>query len=220
MIALSELNQIPAFSSLNTSTLKALSQRSFLQSKPAGASLIVEGLPADFCYFIQSGTVRVLRMNLDGRIQVLNRFGPGSPLNVISMLSEQKTNRSSIESLTAVKLITLDRACFNFLLESHSDFSKLLLQIFADRMNKMVDLASDLSLLTVRTRLARFLMELAETPQLAGGWTQDEIAAHIGTVRDVVGRLLREFEAEGLIQRDRQQIILLDRLRLSNESAR
>lgn len=213
-----ELQEIPGFLSLRPDTLMILTERAFLQSKRPGDTIVVEGLPTEFCYFIQSGTVRVLRMNLEGRIQVLNRFGPGSPLNIISMLSDQKTNRSSIESLTAVKLITLDRACFDLLMEQHPDFSKFLLRIFAERMTKMVNLASDLSLRTVRTRLARFLMELADTPQAAGGWTQDEIAAYIGTVRDVVGRLLREFQADGLIQRDRQQILLLDRQRLASEA--
>lgn len=157
-------------------------------------------------------------MNIEGRIQVLNRFGPGSPLNIISMLSDQKTNLSSIESISPVKLITFDRSCFELLIKQHPDFSKMLLGIFAERMNKMVDLASDLSLRTVRTRLARFLMELADKPPASGGWTQDEIAAHIGTVRDVVGRLLRVFEAEGLINRNRQQILLLDRSRLALEA--
>ena len=75
----------------------------------------------------------------------------------------------------------------------------------------MTDLAASLSLYSVRARLAQFLMELAALPETAGGWTQDEIAAHIGTVRDVVGRLLRDFESQGLIRRERQRITLLDR---------
>jgi len=83
---------------------------------------------------------------------------------------------------------------------------------------KITDLAANLSLYTVRARLAQFLIELADQPQSAGGWTQDEIAAHIGTVRDVVGRLLREFETQGLIDRDRQKIILLNRQGLKDEA--
>jgi CRP/FNR family transcriptional regulator len=85
-------------------------------------------------------------------------------------------------------------------------------------MAKTTSLAANLSLYTVRSRLAQFLIDLAERPQSAGGWTRDEIAAHIGTVRDVVGRLLREFESQGLIKRDRQNIILLDRKALMSEA--
>lgn len=82
----------------------------------------------------------------------------------------------------------------------------------------MTELAANLSLYTVRARLARFLIELADSPQSSEGWTQDEIAAQIGTVRDVVGRLLREFEAENIITRDRQKIRLLNREALIKEA--
>jgi len=71
-----------------------------------------------------------------------------------------------------------------------------------------------LSLYAVRARLARFLIELADLTPSTAGWTQDEIAAHIGTVRDVVGRLLRDFEGAGLIQRQQGKIILLNREKL------
>jgi len=157
-------------------------------------------------------------MSHEGRQQVLARFGPGAPLNIISLLNSDQVNQASIEALTPVKVIVLDAADFDKLLSEHSDFSVLLLKIFAERMAKITDLAASLSLYTVRARLARFLMELADTPMSGGGWTQDEIAAHIGTVRDVVGRLLRDFEAEGLIARDRHQINLLDREKLILEA--
>ena len=42
-------------------------------------------------------------------------------------------------------------------------------------------------------------------------WTQDDMARQIGTVRDVIGRTLRDFEGKGLIQRDRGNISLIDR---------
>ncbi len=92
----------------------------------------------------------------------------------------------------------------------------MLLRTFAQRMALMTDLAAGLSLHTVQVRLAQFLITLADDPNLAGGWTQDEIAAHIGTVRDVVGRLLREFESQGLIRREGQHITLLSREGLAN----
>jgi CRP/FNR family transcriptional regulator len=157
-------------------------------------------------------------MNKEGRMQVLARLGPGAPVNIISLLKEDNLNHASVDSLTPVKLVVLGANDFNYLIENHPDFSKVLLKIFAERMAKITDLASDLSLYTVRARLAQFLIELADQPQAAGGWTQDEIAAHIGTVRDVVGRLLRDFESKGLISRERQQIFLLDRQGLRKEA--
>jgi len=74
-------------------------------------------------------------------------------------------------------------------------------------------------LYTVRTRLARFLLAHAEsTPLSQRRWTQEEIAAQIGTVREMVGRTLRAFAMAGLIRRQRGRIILVDREGLECEA--
>ncbi len=211
MIKPDEIQHLPPFSKLSPTTLQAIARRAFIRAYSQGKNLVIEGSPAEFGYFLISGQVRVLRMSEDGRTQVLGRFGRGAPLNIISLLMDTRLNRASIEALTELKTLIIAVEDFNDLLKNYLDFSNLMLRIFAQRMAGMTDLAASLSLYSVRARLAQFLMELADLPNTAGGWTQDEIAAHIGTVRDVVGRILRDFSAQGLIERDRQQITLLDR---------
>jgi CRP/FNR family cyclic AMP-dependent transcriptional regulator len=76
----------------------------------------------------------------------------------------------------------------------------------------------DLALHTVRTRLARFLLARADGKQPPKRWTQEEVAAQIGTVRDVVGRALRTFVADGLIRRERGRIVVVDRESLELEA--
>jgi len=209
------INQIAIFSSLDSETRLAIAQRAFTRRLPAGFTLLTEGMPAESCYFIVTGEVRALRMNTDGRVQVLARFSAGDPINIISLLTEEKTNRATIEVLSPTSVLILQTADFDFLISNYTDFSNLILRQLAARLSKITDLAADLSLYAVRARLARFLIELADFTPSPSGWTQDEIAAHIGTVRDVVGRLLRDFESAGLILRQRGQIILLDRDHLS-----
>jgi CRP/FNR family transcriptional regulator, cyclic AMP receptor protein len=211
MIKPDDITQLPPFSMLSLATRQAIAQRAFIRDYPQGKTLVIEGSPAEYSYFIISGQVRVLRMSEDGRAQVLDRFGPGAPLNIISLQMDTRMNQASVEALTRLKTLVISAEDFDFLLNHYLDFSNLILQIFAQRMVGMTDLAASLSLYSVRARLAKFLIELAELPNTAGGWTQDEIAAHIGTVRDVVGRILRDFTAQGLIERDRQQITLLNR---------
>lgn len=218
MINLVEIQNIPLFNSLEPTTCQAIAHRAFKSNHRTGYNLVIEGMPAEFCYFLLLGEVRVFRMNLAGRVQVLARFRPIAPLNVISLLVRERVNQASVETLTPVSLLVLSTSDFDILVDRFPDFSKMLLQIFAERMRVLTDLASDLSLLPVRSRLARFLIELADQQQTAGGWTQDEIAAHIGTVRDVVGRLLRDFESQGMIARVRQKIIILDREKLYQEA--
>ena len=208
----SELRKITLIETLQPDTRQEILRRAYPVTYPPGHTILVEGMPAESCYFLLSGSVRVLRMNQEGRVQVLARLGTGAPINFISVLSGERNNRSTVETLTAVRLLTLSANDFDYLLGEHPDFARLLLHIFAERISHMTDLAANLSLFSVRSRLAKFLIDLADQKSHPGtGWTQDEIAAQIGTVRDVVGRLLREFEAEGLIRRDRQKVILLNR---------
>ena len=72
----------------------------------------------------------------------------------------------------------------------------------------------------VRGRLAKLLLEQAETVErgeLPTPLTQEEIAHHLGTVREVIGRTLRSLAADGLISIQRQQIVIVDRKRLEEE---
>lgn len=209
-----QINQIKGFSSLQPETKRAISRRSFTRKLSPGNTLVLEGLPAEYCYFVLVGEVRVLRMNPEGRVQVLARFRAGDPINLISLLSQDRVNQATIETLSPVTVLVLSAADFDVLINHYPDFAKLLLEHFAKRLSKITDLAADLSLYAVRARLAKFLIELADLEPSPSGWTQDEIAAHIGTVRDVVGRLMRDFEAANLIQRRRGQIILLDRKKM------
>lgn len=218
MIKVELLENLKFFSRLGSETLATIALRTYQRRISSGSNLVIEGMVAEACYFILSGQLRVSRMNKEGRMQVLARLGPGSPVNIISLLKEERFNHASVESLTPATLLIIPANDFDYLLKNHPDFSSALLKVFAERMAKITNLAADLSLYTVRARLAQFLIELADQPQTAGGWTQDEIAAHIGTVRDVVGRLLRDFEAQGLISRDRQQVILLDKGGLMKEA--
>lgn len=210
--------QLSLLKELSKTTLDAIQKRSIPRTFKAGQCLVHEGFPAEVCFFLVRGVVRVFRTSLKGRVQVLTRLEDGQPVNIISLLKKTRTNHATIEALTDVSALALSSPDFFHLLKTCRDFSRVLLEAFAERLARMTDLASELSLLSVRTRLARFLIALAEKPQTAGGWTQDEIAAQIGTVRDVVGRILRDMETEGLIQRKGDQILLLNRQNLLREA--
>jgi CRP/FNR family transcriptional regulator len=131
----------------------------------------------------------------------------------------ERVNRASVEALTPASVFKLTARDFDDLLTNCPEFSIVLLSHFTQRISHMTDLVADLSLLSVRSRLARFLINLADEPDTAYDWTQDEIAAQIGTVRDVVGRTLRDFETLGLITRGHRHITLLDRSGLMREAA-
>mgnify|MGYP000179699304 CR=1 FL=1 len=92
------------------------------------------------------------------------------------------------------------------------------LERLAAEVRRLSDMVESLALHTVRTRLARFLLSTAQNPNSPKRWTQQEIAAHIGTVREMVGRSLRAFADEGWIHRQRGRIVITNRQRLEREA--
>lgn len=93
------------------------------------------------------------------------------------------------------------------------------LQIIGNMADKIIDLvalASDLSLKTVEARFAKLLLDSADGDMIERRrWTnQTELAAHLGTVPDVLSRVIRELTKAGLIEMDKQQIRILNHAEL------
>jgi len=222
------LRRVTLFASLSDDALARVARVAFRRTCAPGETVIFEGDPCQAAYFIAEGQVRVYRLSPGGREQVLARLGPGQAFNTVPPFQPQGINHATVQALTAVTLYVVTCGDFCRLVEECGELALAIVQDFANRLDHLANLVEDLSLRTVRGRLARFLLEHAPTElgeaadavQVAQNWTQDEIAAHLGTVRDMVGRTLRAFADAGLVRVERQRIVLLDRDGLEAEAQR
>ena len=208
---LSHLLLLPPFSGLDHDELKKIASRSQLKDIPAGDFIIHEGDEAVAAYFLLSGQVEVLRMSLAGREQVLALLTPGQGFNIAPFFLDKPHNAASVRVVIKAQVLVIPSANFLLLLAELPGFNQLVMRVYAQRLKLLTNRMEELGLYSVRTRLVRFVLEQADRHGPTQRWTQDEIARHIGTVRDVVGRCLRSLESEGLIQLQRQHIRLLDR---------
>lgn len=215
---LQALRAVPLFAGLSEGTLRRLAGAAIRRTYNAGETVIVEGEPCQAAFFVAEGQVRVVRFSHAGREQVLAEMGPGGGINTVPPFLPGGVNHATVRAITPATLYAFPAAALVRLVGDCPDLALALLHDFAMRLDRLTDLASDLSLYSVRSRLARFLLEQAEAGVVARCWTQDEIAARLGTVRDVVGRTLRAFADEGLLRMERQRILLLDRERLEMEA--
>ncbi len=213
-VTVEALRRIQLLAGLSEETLQRMAQATVRRAFSPGETIIVEGEPCRAAYFVAEGQVRVYRLAPDGREQVLARMGAGQAFNTVPPFQQSGVNHASAQAITATVAYALPADELRRLVTMCPDLALVILRDFADRLSGLVDLAADLSLRTVRGRLARFLLEHAEAGAVTRRWTQEEIAAHLGSVRDVVGRTLRAFADEGLVRMDRQRIVLLDRQRL------
>ena len=176
----------------------------------AGDIVSFEGDPARAAFLIESGQLRIYRSSLSGREQVLAILGAGDAFNVAPAFQSKALNLSTAQAIADSTILVVQYPDLLGAARDSSDLSLALLRHFADRLDHLAGLVEDLSLRSVRGRLAQFLLRNATQGSVARRWTQDEMADQLGTVRDVVGRSLRALESEGLIRIDRHQIILLD----------
>jgi CRP/FNR family transcriptional regulator len=149
---------------------------------------------------------------------VLLQLGAGQAFNLVPLSCARGINHASVQAITAVTLKVISRDDLRQLVRESPELALALLHDLAQRLDHLTDLVESLSLRTVGGRLARFLLDHAEGKEVARRWTRDQMAARLGTVRDMVGRTLRAFADAGLVRMERDHIVLLDREGLESEA--
>jgi CRP-like cAMP-binding protein len=202
---------------LPESALAALASIAIPLARPAGSVIQVEGDPAEAMYVVARGRVKISRIGSNGREQVLNVIPAGGHFNTVPIFDDGPCPANA-QALGDVALLVLPRDPMRRVVEQHPPLALALLKEFTGRTRHLVDLVDELALHTVQGRLAGLLLAQAEAAERGGPLaplTQAEMAAHLGTVREMVGRALKTFEALGLIRLDRGVITLLDRAGLA-----
>jgi CRP/FNR family transcriptional regulator len=150
---------------------------------------------------------------MDGREHTMRILHKSESFNLVPALMKAGENLANARCLSKSALLVVGRKDLNSILSRFPHFAVHVLQVMANRLAGMTKLVGELALLTVRQRTAAFLIREAENASMKKGrnWTQDEMARQIGTVRDVIGRILRDFEKKGYIHRIKGNISLIDR---------
>jgi len=212
------LRQSSCFSELVENELVEVASRVQERTFRRGEVILLEGEMPRAVYFIVRGQVRTYSLSLEGREQVLKRLGPGESFNVVPVL-DGGPSPSSAMAWTDVTLYAIERGDFLQTVRQHPTVAMALLADLVTRLRHMTALVKDLSLRTVGARLAKLLLTQA-TEEVAAPrrMTQREMAAQLGTVREVVGRTLAELELDGLIRMERHRIVIVDRRGLESKA--
>lgn len=156
---------------------------------------------------ILEGVVRVEHMGESGRSVVLYRVGPGETcVMTTACLVEGSRYRAWGHAEGEVAALVLAPATFEALLAEDPAFRAMALGVFSRRLGELVDVIDELLLHRVDLRLAEWLACRAPTATA----THQVVAAELGTAREVVSRILKEFERRGWIALGRGAITILD----------
>ncbi|MBC8449217.1 MAG: Crp/Fnr family transcriptional regulator [Chloroflexi bacterium] len=212
------LHQLPFFARLSDDVLRKVARVLHQRTYSPGQVIVLEGEPCQAVYFVAQGLVRTRRISLEGREQVLAYLGPGESFGLVPAV-DNGLNPATVDAVTDASLYIIPCQHFRQIMRHEQDVASAALLQLAAEVRRLSDMVEDLALHSVSTRLARFLLMQAEEGQPRRSWTQEEIAAQIGTVREVVGRTMRAFAAAGLIRRQRGRLVVVDRERLEREAA-
>lgn len=191
--SLAILHQHPYFAALPAKILAAVGRRVVARTYDRGTVIFAEGEPAHGLYLVASGNVRVFKSSEDGREQVLHHITPGQSFNDVAAFDGggSPANAQAVERTT---VLLIHRPELLDLVRRHPDFALAVVQVLSSRLRQMSSLVEDLALRHVVSRVSGVLLRLSQGGSVVSLPTRQELAAMVGTVREVATRALRHLE--------------------------
>ena len=222
--SLAVLKRVPIFSSLSEQEFAFLTSHLLQRKFGAGELVFSEGDACAGLYVVQSGNVRIFKSSAGGREQVLSIDGPGSSIAELPVF-DGGNYPASAQAVSDSTLLFFSRQDFQALCLQHPQVALKVLRVIGGRLRRLVGIIEELSFTTVRHRLIALLVRLGKSEGARNGdavtltlpSNNSELAAQIGTVRELVSRNLSRLQAEGLIQVDNRKLEIPSLKRLEAE---
>ncbi len=218
-ISLEQLRAIPYFHDLEARVLDRIRTSAFDVQLEKGQILFTEGEPAQAMYVVRSGQVKIFKLSPDGREQVLRIMGPGNCFNEVPLFDDGP-NPANAQAMEPTTLWGIRQTDLRRLIEEHPTIAIGFLKAFAGKLRFFTQKVEDLSFRSVTSRVAKLLLEMSEDDGRGGlrlkqQFTQQEMAAVVGTAREMIGRAFKALEKEGAIRLDRHRVVILSRATLA-----
>lgn len=205
--------QYPEVENLLESVSQTILASANLSRIPAGAHLFRESERCRHFMWLLEGTVRVFKHSPGGREITLYRVKPGE-LCVLSLQCLLEDSGFPAEAVAESELygLTLDQRDFDRAIDVSNEFRRYLLKVLSRRIGDVVQLVSEVTFQRLDLRLACLLGQLFER---SGGEplliTHAQLARELGTTREMVSRILKEFEYQECVRLSRGEIHLMSR---------
>ncbi len=182
-----------------------------LQHIPAGSRLLSESDCCQNFMWLLKGSIRVFKNSAQGREITLYRVNPGETciLSLQHLLSGEVFSAEAVAE-TEISFLALSRAEFLNAIDDSKSFRFYLLNFLSQRISNVIKLVSEVTFERLDLRLACLLGQLFER---SGGMplslTHAQLASELGSTREVISRILKEFEYQKCIKLARGQIDLV-----------
>ena len=198
----------PALSGLPAERLAALTQTQAVMHVPAGSQVFAEHQPCQGFPLLLEGCIKVIKLATNGRELMLYRVAPGTSCIISSscLLGHTAYTAHGIAEVP-VQMLVLPATRFESLMATNASFRDFVFHLLADRMVELMQLIEAVAFQRLDQRLAKLLLGKSEPIQI----THQTLADELGSVREIVSRMLKAFSEQGLVVLGREQISVSDR---------
>lgn len=220
------LRKTPLFANLTEAERRALASRVIRKSLKQGEQLFAEGDPCAGLFLVASGKIRIFKLSASGREQVLAMESAGSSLAELPVF-DGGNYPAAASAWEDSEILFISRKDFQNFCREHPDVALKVIAVVGSRLRRLVGIIEELSFTTVRQRLISLILQLAEAEgtrskegiQLELQKSHQELAAEVGTVRELISRNLSRLQAEGFLEVEGRKLVLKDIVSLKRELA-
>ena len=200
----------PSLAAAPGATIERIARISVHRRVPAGTVMFSEHTPCSGYPLVLSGSIRVLQRYPNGRELQLYRVKPGESclLSGSCLLGHANYDASGVAE-TDVELLVVPPAEFHALVASDETFRRHVFAMFGDRLAALMQIVEAIAYQKLDQRLAALLVQRAPEGEIHA--THQALADELGSVREIVSRLLRSFEDRGWVDLGRERIRITDR---------
>lgn len=156
---------------------------------------------------VLEGRIEVMLTGASGREILLYAVEPGQSCiqTTLGLIGDTPYSGEAL-TITPCRLVILPREMFRSLMDQSEPFRSFVFRAFAARMAELTNLLEQVAFARIESRLARALMDLAQAGEVQA--THAELAARIGSAREVISRQLERWAQRGLIATERGRIVI------------
>jgi CRP/FNR family transcriptional regulator len=201
---------LPILQRADANLVREFQQTAFFAKIPAGRDVFVEGDRVDAIALLVSGVVRVYKIGETGREITLYRFGNGQSciLTANAILSQQTFPAIATVEKEA-EAVMIPAEAFREWVSRYAVWREFVFDLLSQRLSSVMAIVDEIAFRRMDARVASLLLDRSRV-QNPLRITHQEIAAELGSSREVVSRLLEDFAARGMIRLDRGEVEVLD----------
>ncbi|MCG2574493.1 MULTISPECIES: cAMP-activated global transcriptional regulator CRP [Acinetobacter] len=198
-------------------SVKALLKRAYINRYPKRMSIVEVGSESKSLYLILKGSVSILLKEDDDREIVVAYLNAGDFFGEMGLFEAEPLRTAEVRTREVCEIAEISYENFLELSKQYPDLSYAVFAQLARRLKNTTRKMTDLAFIDVTGRIARCLIELANQPEamlLPNGRqiriTRQEIGRIVGCSREMVGRVLKSLEDQGMIETEGKAILIYD----------